>query len=92
MRVADMKNSLASLNGLLKLYKGQDGIDPVAQKLAELGQVYDQVNTGTGGDVKTTDDKNKMTTLGGTSSKLTPEQFKAISKKAEEIRNSLVKP
>jgi hypothetical protein len=92
MRIADMKNSLASLNGLMMLYKGQEGIDPIAKQLSELGEVYNKIATGTSGEVKNTDDKNKVTTLGGTNTELTPEQFKMISKKTEEIRNSIIKP
>lgn len=92
MRIAEMKGSLKNLCGLLSLYKGKEGIDPIASKLEELRKVYESISVGTGSEVKNTDEKNKISTLGGDKMVITKEQFKSISKKAEEIRNSIVKP
>lgn len=92
-RIAEMKGSLNSLCGLLSLYKGEDGIDPVAAKLNELRAIYDQVLAGSGQTSISTDEKTKVTTIGGGNKMvLSKEQFATIAKKAEEIRNFIIKP
>ena len=92
-RIAEMKGSLSNLCGLLSLYKGEEGIDPIASKLAELRTIYDQVTASAGQTNVTTDEKSKVTTIGGGNKMvLSKEQFATIAKKAEEIRNSIIKP
>ena len=92
-RIAEMKGSLNNLCGLLSLYKGEEGIDPIAKKLAELRTIYDQVTASAGQTNVTTDEKTKVTTIGGGNKMvLTKDQFAMIAKKAEEIRNSIIKP
>lgn len=93
LRIAEMKGSLINLCGLLSLYKGEEGIDPLALQLNELRKVYDGINLDPSGIQVTTDDKSKVTTIGGgQKTVLTKEQFESIVKKASEIRNSIIKP
>ena len=92
-RIAELKGSLENLIGLLTLYKGQEGIDPLLEKINGLKTVYDGIGKSGGtADVKT-DEKNKVTTIGGKDKmSITPEQFDALLTKTAEIRNEIIKP
>ena len=90
-RIADLKGSLENLMSLLEIYKGEEGIDAILADLATIRKVYDNMAVQKNTTNVNTDDKTKVTTIGGgdiyTFSK---EQLEEVTKVAAELRTRIV--
>jgi hypothetical protein len=91
-RIGEQKLSLDNLVALLETYKTTNpGINDTYNQLMELKKVYDTIPTQASETVASTDPNAGVTTVDNKSSyKLTPEQLKAISDKAAQIRNKII--
>jgi F0F1-type ATP synthase delta subunit len=92
-RIGEQKLSLDNLVALLDSYKTTNtGVEDTYKQLAELKTIYDAIPAKSAETVASTDPKAGVTTVDNKSSyKLTPEQLKAISDKAAQIRNKIIK-
>lgn len=92
-RIAELKGSLNNLVALMNLYKGQDGIDPLLKDLEELKKIYDEIGNEGEGSTVSTDEKSKVTTIGGSAKlNLTKEQLEKVTALAEKMRTQIVNP
>lgn len=91
-RIGEQKLSLDNLVALLDTYKtSNDGVNTTLNQLKELKQIYDGIEVKTAETEVSTDKKEGVTTIDNKSSyKLTPEQLKAITDKAAQIRNKII--
>lgn len=92
-RIGEQKLSLDNLVALMDSYKtANEGVNDMYTQLSELKKIYDAIPaTAAGETTATTDKETGTTTIGNKSSyKLTPEQLKAISDKAAQIRNKII--
>jgi hypothetical protein len=91
-RIGEQKLSLDNLVALLDTYKTTNpGVNDTYNQLAELKKIYDQIPVQATETAAATDPKAGVTTVDNKSSyKLTPEQLKAITDKATQIRNKLI--
>lgn len=91
-RIGEQKLSLDNLVGLLDNYKSaNEGVNDMYGKFSELKKIYDAIPSQPSETTASTDQKSGVTTIGNSSSyTLTPEQLKAISDKAAEIRNRII--
>ncbi|MEW6467975.1 MAG: hypothetical protein AB1458_03575 [Bacteroidota bacterium] len=92
-RIAELKGSLENLIALLEENKDTEGVPQLIEDLKGIKAVYDGVGDNKTAEVKSTDEKNKITTLGGGNQMtLTPEQLAQITDKAASLRNRIIKP
>jgi hypothetical protein len=91
-RIGEQKLSLDNLVALLDSYKTTNqGVNDTYVQLMELKKVYDEIPSKATETVASTDPAAAVTTVDNKSSyKLTPEQLKAISDKAAQIRNKII--
>lgn len=91
-RIGEQKLSLDNLVALLETYKTTNpGINDTYNQLMGLKKIYDEIPTKATETVASTDPQAGVTTVDNNSSyKLTPEQLKAISDKAAQIRNKII--
>jgi hypothetical protein len=91
-RIGEQKLSLDNLVALLDTYKTtNEGVNSTLLQLQELKAIYDGIQVKTAETEVATDKKEGVTTIDNKSSyKLTPEQLKAISDKAAQIRNKII--
>lgn len=91
-RIGEQKLSLDNLVALLDTYKtSNDGVNTTLTQLKELKQIYDGIDVKTAPTEVSTDKKEGVTTVDNKSDfKLTPEQLKAITDKAVQIRNKII--
>ncbi|MCW3103264.1 MAG: hypothetical protein JWO09_1704 [Bacteroidetes bacterium] len=91
-RIGEQKLSLDNLVALLDTYKtSNDGVNTTLNQLKELKQIYDGIEVKSAETQVSTDKKDGVTTIDNKSSyKLTPEQLKAITDKASQIRNKII--
>lgn len=91
-RIGEQKLSLDNLVALLESYKSSNaGVNDMYNQFSELKKIYDAVPAQPAETTVSTDKKSGVTTIGNNSNyTLTPEQLKAISDKAAEIRNKII--
>lgn len=91
-RIGEQKLSLDNLVALLDSYKTtNEGVNDMFLQLQELKKIYDTIPTKAAETSASTDKVNGVTTIDNKSSyTLTPEQLKAISEKAAQIRNKII--
>jgi len=92
-RIGEQKLSLDNLVALMDSYKtANEGVNDMYTQLSELKKIYDAIPAAAAGEtVASTDKTTGTTTIGNKSTyKLTPEQLKAISDKAAQIRNKII--
>lgn len=91
-RIGEQKLSLDNLVALLDTYKtSNDGVSTTLAQLKELKQIYDGIDVKTSATEVSTDKKEGVTTVDNKSDfKLTPEQLKAITDKAMQIRSKII--
>lgn len=92
-RIAEQKNSLKNLIELLQENEETDGVKAIISGLKDIQAAYEKVDANTTAEVKNTDEKNKVTTLGGgTQMTLNKEQLAQISKLVLDLRTTITKP
>lgn len=91
-RIGEQKLSLDNLVALLESYKTtNEGINETYNQLVELKKIYDAIPVKVAETIASTDPQAGVTIVDNKSSyKLTPEQLKAISDKAAQIRNKII--
>ncbi|MCW3086309.1 MAG: hypothetical protein JWP12_3675 [Bacteroidetes bacterium] len=91
-RIGEQKLSLDNLVALLESYKSSnDGVNDMYNQFSELKKIYDTIPAKPSETTTSTDKKSGVTTIGNNSSYiLTPEQLKAITDKANQIRNKII--
>jgi hypothetical protein len=87
-RIADQKLSLSNLIDFMNQYNTNEDVKSVIAQLTELKGLYDATQTGGGGSMSVKNGKRVLG--GGNKTTITKEQFEAIRKKTEEIRNGFV--
>jgi hypothetical protein len=91
-RLADQKLTLENLLAYLEKYSDNTNVNELLSSLKELESTFSvlaEEDSGSGLSFKKKDD-GKMVLGGGSSIKITEEQFNAIRDKVNEIRNSIV--
>ena len=92
-RIAEQKGSLKNLIELLQENEDTEGVKAIISGLKDIQAAYEKVDQNTTAEVKNTDEKNKLTTLGGGNQMtLTKEQLAEITKTVGVLRASIVKP
>lgn len=91
-RIGEQKLSLDNLVALLDSYKETNqGVNDTFKQLSELKKIYDEIPAKSEETVASTDPAAGVTTVDNKSNyKITPEQLKAISDKAAQIRNKII--
>jgi hypothetical protein len=91
-RIGEQKLSLDNLVSLLDTYKeSNEGVKSTHAQLQELKTIYDGIQVKTSETEVSTDKKDGVTTIDNKSNfKITPEQLKAITAKATQIRNNII--
>jgi hypothetical protein len=93
-RIGEQKLSLNNLVALLDEQKANNaGINDILGPMNDLKKIFDSIDSKPAAETTVNTDKDKgVTTIGnGSSFKLTPEQLKAITDKATQIRNNIIK-
>jgi hypothetical protein len=90
-RIAEQKLSLENLIGLLESCGKDETIDQLLTDLRDLKKTYDKIEMKSSSAEVSTDEKSKVTTIGGNSSvTITKEQLTEIAKKVEAIRTGII--
>lgn len=91
-RIGEQKLSLDNLVALLDNYKTtNDGVKDILVQMQDLKKIYDGLEVKSAETVASTDKNAGVTTLdNGSNFTLTPEQLKAITDKATQIRNKII--
>jgi len=91
-RIGEQKLSLDNLVALLGSYKSSnEAVNDMYNQFSDLKKLYDEIPAQPSETTVSTDKKSGVTTIGNTATyTLTPEQLKAISTKAAEIRNKII--
>ena len=90
-RLADQKLTLDNLLGYLEKYSDNNDVNSLLTSLKELEETFSilEEEVGTGISLKKKED-GKMVLGGGSSIKISEDQFNVIKEKVNEIRNSIV--
>lgn len=90
-RIGEQKLSLENLIGLLESTGKDETVTTVLNDLKDLKQSFDKIEMKTAVADVSTDEKSKVTTIGGnTSVSISKEQLEEITKKVEAIRNNII--
>jgi hypothetical protein len=90
-RIAEQKLSLDNLLGLLKDQKSDADVAALMDDLQTLKVLFLRIKTSEGESTANTDDKTKVTTIGGgTKFEVTQEEIEAITRKVDLIRTKMV--
>lgn len=90
-RIAEQKLSLDNLLGLLDEQKKDADVASFLTDLQTLKVLFQRIKTREGESTTTTDNKTKVTTIGGgTKFEVTTEEIDAIAKKVESVRKKII--
>lgn len=90
-RVAEQKYTLDNLIGYLDRYKTDENVAAVSGQLGELKALFDQLKEEAASGTMSAKDGKKVLG-GGTTIKITEEQYKAIAEKIKNIHDSFTMP
>ena len=90
-RIIYQKLSLETVISLIEEYNDSDEMGALREKMETLKTIYDQVEIKTGAVAAETNAETQTTTIkSNTSATMSPEVFKALLQKIEEIRNDFI--
>ncbi len=90
-RVAEQKNSINNLIGLVESFGSEKGLSPVLGDLKEIKLLFDALEVKKGTTSKPVGNDRTPTIGVSKHIEMTPEQLKAISEKVGSIRNKIIK-